>query len=678
LQTGRSIMLDSPGVNDTHQPGGSADPARGVRPLAVCEFDRGLRCLRVNEAMAAITRQPLADHLGRRLQEILPPPAGPLDSLCSQVLASGEAIIDVGLRIAAHDDRLLVTIVPRRDDDGRPAGVTLLFRSPTHRDRLGRTLEDRLRFEALLSELARGFVGSRFDEIDAQIRQGLERIVEFFAADGGQVYEFREDGSARLLSHALAPGFEFDLPEVPDVEFPWIAAEVLRGNEIRISHLDELPPEAGRDRLSIASRGVRSVVVCPIVVDRRIGGAIALNSARRERHWPDELVDALRFAGDMFGAAITRRRAEERLAQEKQLVEAILDSLPGLFFMLDENGRMVRWNRNREVVTGYSAEELRGRHFLEGIAPENEKGAAEAFARGFADGGAQLEHEVPTEDGRRIPHLATGRRVMLAGKAYALGMAIDISALRAAEDHIRRQQAELAHVARVSAMGELVAAIAHELNQPLTAIRTNAQATRRMLATGEVDVAEVDEALEDINADAARAGEIIRRLRELLRKGHPQKLPLDVNELVRSIEPLTSLDARHNNVSLVVDLAPDLPATAGDRIQLQQVMLNLVRNGCDATRDGARPGGRLVLRTALARPGTLEITVEDAGPRLSDEAFARMFQPFYTTKPGGLGVGLSISRSIVEAHGGLLWASRSPERGLTMHLTLPCDADGPR
>src|SRR5207247_10627075 len=136
--------------------------------------------------------------------------------------------------------------------------------------------------------------------------------------------------------------------------------------------------------------------------------------------------------------------------------------------------------------------------------------------------------------------------------------------------------------------------------------------------------------------------------------------------------------ARHNNVSLVVDLAPDLPATAGDRIQLQQVMLNLVRNGCDATRDGARPRGRLVLRTALARPGTLEITVEDAGPPLSDEAFARMFQPFYTTKPGGLGVGLSISRSIVEAHGGLIWASRTPARGLTVNLPMPCEASGPQ
>src|SRR5438034_9038122 len=184
-------MLDAPGVIDTYQPGGRADPARGVRPLAVCELDRGLCCLRVNEAMAAITRQPLADHLGRRPQEILPPPAGPLDSLCSQVLASGEAIIDVDLRIAAHDDRLLVTIVPRRDDDGRPAGVTLLFRSPTHRDRLGRTLEDRLRFEALLSELARGFAGGGSDELEAQVRGGLERIVEFFAPNGGQGYEFR-------------------------------------------------------------------------------------------------------------------------------------------------------------------------------------------------------------------------------------------------------------------------------------------------------------------------------------------------------------------------------------------------------------------------------------------------------------------------------------------------------
>jgi signal transduction histidine kinase len=199
-----------------------------------------------------------------------------------------------------------------------------------------------------------------------------------------------------------------------------------------------------------------------------------------------------------------------------------------------------------------------------------------------------------------------------------------------------------------------------------------------MLASGKLDKAELDEALADINADAGRAGEIIRRLRELLRKGDAEKLPLDVNEVVRSVEPLTKMDALHNDVSLVMDLAPDLPPTAGDRIQLQQVMLNLVRNGCDAMRDSARHGGRLTLHTALAQPGTIEITVEDTGPPLSDESFARMFRPFYTTKAGGLGVGLSISRSIVEAHGGLLWASRNPEQGLTLHLTLPCEVDGPR
>ena len=251
-------MLDSPGVNAGDQPGGSADPARGVRSVAVCELDGELRCLRVNEAMAAITRQPLADHLGRRPQEILPPPAGPLDSLCSQVLASGEAIIDADLRIAAPDDRWLVTIVPRRNDDGRPAGVTALFRSPTPLDPLGRMLHDRLRFEALLSELAQGFVGSRFDEIDAQIRQGLERIVEFFAADGGQVHELREDGRFRLLRHSLAPGVDFDIPSsrTPSSRGspPRCCAGVISASPISTSYRPKPGVTGGRSRAGAYGR----------------------------------------------------------------------------------------------------------------------------------------------------------------------------------------------------------------------------------------------------------------------------------------------------------------------------------------------------------------------------------------------------------------------------------------
>jgi PAS domain S-box-containing protein len=658
-------------LNGAHRSDDSSD-LTPYPQVAVCELDRELRCLRVNPPMREITGWPQADHIGRRLGEMLPAAAAALHPVCEQVLASGEPRVDTDVRVGAPAarERWLATILPRRADDGRPVGLTILLRSATHRDRLGQMLQDRLRFEALLSELARGFVMSRLDEIDAQIEQGLERIVAFFAVDAAQAYELCDQGRFRLLRHTVAPGFEFGLPEFPDEEFPWLTAEVLRGREVRLSRLDELPPEAAPDRASAASRGIRAAVLCPIVINGEVGGAIVLNSLRHERYWRDDLLETLRLAGEMFGAAISRRRAEERLAQEKQFVEAILDGLPGLFFMLDEDGRLVRWNRNREVVTGYTAAELRGRHYAD-MTGDGVR-AREAIARAFSDGVAQIEHEVPTRDGRRLPYLASGRRVVLDGRQYIVGMGMDISALRAAQDHIRRQQAELTHVARVSVMGELVAAIAHELNQPLTAIRTNAQATRRMLARGEPDMAEFDEALEDISADAARAGEIIRRLRELLRKGESEKLPLDVNDLLRNLEPLTKIDALRSDVSVVMALAPDLPTIVGDRIQLQQVMLNLVRNGCDAMRGCARPDDRLVVRTVLAQPGTVEITVEDAGPPLSDEAFSRMFQPFYTTKSAGLGVGLSISRSIVEAHGGFLWATRNPERGLTMHITVPC------
>jgi len=234
------------------------------------------------------------------------------------------------------------------------------------------------------------------------------------------------------------------------------------------------------------------------------------------------------------------------------------------------------------------------------------------------------------------------------------------------------EQNRLAHVARVSAMGELAAAIAHELNQPLTAIRTNAQATRKMLARGGVDRAELDEALGDITSDAVRAGEIIRRLRDLLRKEDAERVPLDVNELIRGVEPFARADLLEHNAVLVMQLAARLPSVIGDRIQLQQVVLNLIRNASEAMRDAAQR--EIVMSTASAGPETIEVTVRDHGSSLSDEEFGRMFQPFYTTKPSGLGIGLSLSRSIIEAHGGLLWATRNDvDTGITMHFTLPIE-----
>jgi len=234
----------------------------------------------------------------------------------------------------------------------------------------------------------------------------------------------------------------------------------------------------------------------------------------------------------------------------------------------------------------------------------------------------------------------------------------------------------LAHVSRVATMGELTASVAHELSQPLTAILSNAQAAQRYLAGDSPNLDEVLAILDDIVQDDKRAGEVIQRLRGLLKKSSARHDRLDLNDVVREVLRLLHGDALLKDLSIVTELAPDLPPVSGDRVQLQQVILNLILNGADAMTH-TDPGFRnLLIRTELPDEKTVKVTVRDFGTGLDEEDLSRIFEPFYTTKPGGMGMGLPISRSIIEAHGGVLGAANNPGRGATFHFHLPVDSRG--
>jgi signal transduction histidine kinase len=246
----------------------------------------------------------------------------------------------------------------------------------------------------------------------------------------------------------------------------------------------------------------------------------------------------------------------------------------------------------------------------------------------------------------------------------------------AQEEREKAMRAELTHVTRMATLGELAAALAHELNQPMTAILSNAQATRRMLAAGQ-DAATIDEALGDIVEGSGRAREIIQRLRALIRRGEVALEAHDLNRVLMEIEPIARVDTERNGVELVLKLADDLPRILGDRIQLQQVVLNLVHNGTEAMSGVAAEDGRIEIETAADEAGNVRVTVRDTGPGLDDETLAGIFRPFFTTKPDGLGMGLTICATIVDAHGGTIVASRNPDRGLTVTFTVPAATKEP-
>jgi len=250
-------------------------------------------------------------------------------------------------------------------------------------------------------------------------------------------------------------------------------------------------------------------------------------------------------------------------------------------------------------------------------------------------------------------------------------LAAQNEALQRQQEENRLLREELAHVLRIATMGELTTALAHEINQPLTAIRSNAQAALRFMNTGAPDLNELREIPDDIIADDRRAAEVIIRLRALLKKQIVANEPLDINVIVDEVVGLLHSDAVIKNVSMEWDLAEDLPTVRGDRIQLQQVLLNLILNSFDAME--AMPVGkrRLVLQTAWQDEKTVGVSIQDTGVGLKGQDPDRLFKPFHTTKAEGLGMGLAISRSIIEAHGGKIWARENPDRGATFQFTLP-------
>jgi C4-dicarboxylate-specific signal transduction histidine kinase len=244
---------------------------------------------------------------------------------------------------------------------------------------------------------------------------------------------------------------------------------------------------------------------------------------------------------------------------------------------------------------------------------------------------------------------------------------------QSAEEALKKTEEELARVARVTAMGELTASIAHEVNQPLAAVVTNGNASLRWLAIDPPNFDEARQALRNIVRDGTRASDVIARIRAVLTKSEPAAQRLDLNEIIREIVALTQGEVERRKASIQIHLAMDLPAVTGDRVRLQQVLLNLVINALDAMNDVMDRPRVIRIRTEAQKPKSILVAVEDFGVGIGPEAELKLFNAFYTTKPEGLGMGLSISRSIVEEHGGRLFASSNEGPGATFQFTLPVE-----
>jgi PAS domain S-box-containing protein len=376
-----------------------------------------------------------------------------------------------------------------------------------------------------------------------------------------------------------------------------------------------------------------------------------------------------------------RKRAEEELRRsEAYLAEAEALSKSGSWAWNPTTKEITYWSKERYRLFGFdpkagipSFEAL-----LQRIHPEDREKWLENAERAVQiRGDSETDFRIVLPDGE-IKHLhGIGHPVYSeTGELLEIiGAVMDITERKRAEEALQKAQAELAHVTRVTTMSALTASIAHEVNQPLAAIVANANAALRWLARQPPNLAEVRETLGRIVQDGHRAGAVIGRVRALLRKTATVKERLDLNELIRDTIALVHGQVRRHRILLRTELAQNLPPVVGDRVQLQQVLLNLVLNGLEAMKEVAERPRELLIRSQPDEAGAVLVAVQDTGVGLDPQQVERVFEAFYTTKPEGLGMGLAICRSIIEAHGGQLWASANKPRGAVFQFTLPAEQD---
>ncbi|MGF6297954.1 PAS domain S-box protein, partial [Paraburkholderia sp. WC7.3d] len=368
-----------------------------------------------------------------------------------------------------------------------------------------------------------------------------------------------------------------------------------------------------------------------------------------------------------------RKRAEEALRQSEEQWKAVFENNPTMFFMVDAAGIILSVNLLGAEQLGYTADELTGSP-VQNLFLEADR---EAVQRNTALCLEQLGRPMSWElrkvrkDGAVLWVRETARTMLIKKRPVVLIVCEDITEAKRAAEALREVQIELAHANRVATMGQLAASIAHEVNQPIAATVTNAQAALRWLSAQPLDADKVRQALGRIVKDANRAEDVIGRIRELIRKAPPRKERMDLNEAIREVIELTRGEATKRGASVQTQLAGGLPHIEGDRVQLQQVLLNLVINAIEAmsgVSDGAR---EIIVTTGTADAGCVLVAVLDSGPGFAADSAEHVFAPFYTTKSAGLGMGLSICRSIIEAHGGRLWASANVPRGAVFQFTVP-------
>jgi two-component system sensor kinase FixL len=356
-------------------------------------------------------------------------------------------------------------------------------------------------------------------------------------------------------------------------------------------------------------------------------------------------------------------------------LRSILETVPDAMVIIDEKGRILSFSKAAERLFGFAEAELIGEN-VSTLMPSPDRERHDGYLQRYLTTGERRIIGIGRlvtgrrRDGTTFPMELSVGEAMIGDERVFTGFVRDLTERQDYEKRLHTVQAELAHVSRVSAMGTLATSIAHELNQPLTAIANYVETASEMLATNTSDemIATIREALQECANEAVRAGQIVRRLRDFISRGETERQVVSLARLVNEASALAFVGAGTQTVDLTMKIGPD-DLVLVDRVQIQQVLLNLIRNAVEAMHN--LPHGRLTLSAVPHDNGFIEVIVSDSGTGIAPEMAENLFAPFHSTKPTGMGVGLSISRTIIEAHEGRIWANASPYGGTSFHFTLP-------
>jgi PAS domain S-box-containing protein len=429
----------------------------------------------------------------------------------------------------------------------------------------------------------------------------------------------------------------------------------------------------------IRRRHARSILCLPLVKQARLVALLYLENNLATGVFTPAKIAVLKVLASQAAMSLENSRLYRELEQREAKIRRLVDANVVGVLVSDDDGRIIEANDAFLEIVGYTRDDLTsGQLRWPELTPQESRVASErAVAQLRATGTCDVfEKEYFRRDGSRVPVLVGAAAVGGPG-SQAVAFVLNLTERKRAEEErerLRQMQDDLAYMSRVATMGELAASLAHEIKQPIAAAVTNARTCALWLEREPPDLAEAAEAASRTVNAAIRASDIVDRVRSLYTRGTPQRQPVDVNDIIQEMVVLLQHEAGRRAVAIRTELAERLPDIIADRVQVQQVLMNLMLNGIEAMKDAP---GELVITSQGTDDGPLLISVSDSGGGIPPEQAERIFDAFFTTKPHGTGMGLSISRTIVESHGGRLSASNNTTRGATFQFTLPAEVTSP-